>query len=263
MLMKIVACQIDCVWEDKKANYAKVRSLLDAAAIPPGALVILPEMFSTGFSMNVAGIQESEPSETEAFLAGLAIHYGVFTLGGVVKPGAAGRGRNEAVVFNPAGKLISRYCKIHPFTFGGEANHYEGGEEIVTFPCGDFVVAPFICYDLRFPEIFRIATQRGAQLLAVIANWPAQRVHHWTALLQARAIENQAFVVGVNRTGDDPKLGYPGRSLIIDPRGEILADGAEEERVVSADVDVKQLIAWRNEFPSLRDMRTKFVLASD
>ena len=144
---------------------------------------------------------------------------------------ADGRGRNEAVVFNPEGKLICRYAKIHPFSFGGESKHYAPGTEIVSFQWHDFVAAPFICYDLRFPEVFRIATRRGAHLIAVIANWPAKRVSHWVALLQALAIENQAYVVGVNRVGNDPKLGYPGRSLIVDPQGEIVAEGSDREFV--------------------------------
>ncbi|MBM3841086.1 MAG: carbon-nitrogen family hydrolase [Verrucomicrobia bacterium] len=257
--MKIIACQLDCVWEDKKANYARVRSLLDAASIPAGALIVLPEMFSTGFSMNVAGIRENNPSETETFLANAARHYRAFLLGGLVTRAEDGRGRNEAVAFDPNGMFLCRYAKIHPFSFGGETQHYAGGSEIVTFPWGDFVVAPFVCYDLRFPEIFRVATRRGAHLLAVIANWPTRRLNHWVALLRARAIENQAYVVGVNRVGNDPKLAYPGRSLIVDPQGEVVAEGSGEEQLVSAEVGVGRVISWRNEFPALGDMRSEFV----
>ena len=94
-------------------------------------------------------------------------------------------------------------------------------------------------------------------MLAVIANWPTRRVNHWVALLRARAIENQGYVVGVNRVGNDPKLAYPGRSLIIDPQGELLAEGSGDEQIVSAEVDVDSVISWRREFPALCDMRTK------
>lgn len=256
--MKIVACQINCVWEEKKTNYARVKALLNANQVSAGSLVVLPEMFSTGFSMNVPGIQESAPSETEAFLSGLAQSHNAFVLGGLVTAQADGRGRNEAVVFDPKGKPMGRYCKIHPFSFGTEAKHYAGGESVLTFRWGEFVVAPFICYDLRFPEIFRVATRRDASLFIVIANWPAGRVHHWMTLLRARAIENQAFVVGVNRVGNDPKLPYPGRSLVVDPQGEIIADGGSEEGVVTADVDIASVTAWRREFPALQDMRSEF-----
>jgi len=116
-------------------------------------------------------------------------------------------------------------------------------------------VAPFICYDLRFPELFRMAVRQGAQLYVVIANWPASRVHHWVTLLQARAIENQAYVVGVNRCGSDPKVAYAGRSLVVSPRGVILADAGGGERVLSAELDLAALQAYRAEFPVLQDMR--------
>jgi omega-amidase len=116
-------------------------------------------------------------------------------------------------------------------------------------------VAPFICYDLRFPEAFRVATRRGAQVLAVIANWPAAREGHWMTLLRARAIENQTFVIGVNRCGTDPNHTYSGRSQIIDPRGEILADAGSTEGLIHGRLDLQLLTAYRNEFPALRDMR--------
>jgi omega-amidase len=257
--MKIVCCQLDIVWENKTANYQKVRSLLDAAKAPAGSLVVLPEMFSTGFSMNVSGIREDNKSETENFLAATARDLGLSMLGGLVTANADGRGRNEAVVFTPEGKLVCRYAKIHPFTFGGESKHYAAGTEIVTFDWHGFVVTPFICYDLRFPEIFRAAVRRAANLFVVIANWPSRRVEHWTTLLQARAIENQAYVVGVNRAGQDPKLVYPGRSLIINPRGEIIADGGGQEVAVSAEVDLGEVTAWRNEFPALQDIHAEYV----
>lgn len=257
--MKIFYGQLDIAWEDKRANYKKVRALLESAAAPPESLVVLPEMFSTGFSMNVPGIRENTPSETERFLESVAREFRVFVLGGLVTPGKDGRGRNEAVVFHPDGKLLARYCKIHPFTFGGETQHYEAGSEIALFDWAGFNVAPFVCYDLRFPEIFRIGAKRGAQLFAVIANWPSKRMNHWITLLQARAIENQAYVVGVNRCGNDPKLSYPGRSLIIDPLGEIIADAGTGEAMAGAEVDPARIKAWRSEFPALPDMRREFV----
>ena len=119
----------------------------------------------------------------------------------------------------------------------------------------DFAVSPFICYDLRFPEHFRVAARRGAQLITVIASWPVARIQHWVTLLQARAIENQAYVAGVNRCGTDPKLSYNGRSLIVSPRGDILADAGNGECVISAGLNLKELLAYRAELPFLADMR--------
>ena len=253
--MKIYCCQIDIAWENKAANQAKVMALLDQVVPAEGSLVVLPEMFSTGFSMNVSSISEGSSRETEMFLAAVASKYDIFMLGGIVTSGPGGRGRNEAVIFDPDGKEIARYCKMHPFTFGGEAEHYEAGPAATIFEWRDFKVAPFICYDLRFPEIFRGAVRRGAQLFTVIANWPQAREMHWITLLQARAIENQAYVAGVNRCGNDPKLSYSGRSLIIDPRGEIIADAGNEEGVISADLDLPSLLDYRRQFPVLEDMK--------
>jgi omega-amidase len=116
-------------------------------------------------------------------------------------------------------------------------------------------VSPFVCYDLRFPEIFRNAIKKGAQVLTVIANWPEPREAHWLALLKARAIENQAFVIGVNRCGRDPKLAYSGRGQVIDPRGNVLADGGNAEGVFGAELDLASLAAYRKDFPALQDMR--------
>ena len=253
--MNVIAVQLDIVWEDKPANHAKVRALLERANPARDALVLLPEMFATGFSMNVAGITDSRSHETQQFLAETARHLGIYLMGGIVTDGRDGRGRNEAAVFAPDGNEITRYCKMQPFTLGGESDHYAPGSCVAQFRWKDLAVSPFICYDLRFPELFRSAARRGANLFAVIANWPAVRVEHWITLLRARAIENLAYVIGVNRCGADPKLTYPGRSMIIDPKGIILADAGDAERTITAHVDPEIVRDWRRDFPALTDMR--------
>ena len=125
--------------------------------------------------------------------------------------------------------------------------------ETALFPWGGFTVAPFVCYDLRFPELFRAAARKGADLLVVIAAWPVKRIEHWLTLLRARAIENQAWVVGVNRCGREPHFIYNGRSVVVDPHGAIVADAGEIEKVLAASVDAEAVRAWRAEFPALRD----------
>src|SRR5580704_17942421 len=222
--MQIIGCQTDIVWQDKLANHDRVRELLSSSPIEPGALVLLPEMFATGFSMHVDVIAEPLGGEMQTFLAELAKQLRSYVMGGVVTRAADGRGRNEAVVYDPDGRQVTRYCKLHPFSYAGETKYYQAGEAGAQFACHGFQVAPFVCYDLRFPEIFRRAVRGGAQLLAVIANWPQPRESHWLALLRARAIENQAYVVGVNRAGADPNVRYSGHSLIVGPRGETLAE---------------------------------------
>jgi predicted amidohydrolase len=252
--MKVFCCQINCAWENKPANYKRVRSLLQNARIPKGSLVVLPEMFATGFSMNVEATREGASPETDLFVRQAAVDNEAFIIAGVVGTGPDGRARNQALVFSTTGQPLARYTKIHPFTLGGEAACYAAGTEIVTFDWNGCTTAPLVCYDLRFPEVFRSAVARGTQLYAVIANWPVKREMHWVTLLQARAIENQAYVVGVNRCGADPKHTYSGRSMVIDPHGKILAEIGNEEGVIGADVDLAALEAWRKDFPALGDI---------
>lgn len=252
--MNVLCCQLDIVWEDKSANHAKVRRLLERAAPGTNSLVVLPEMFATGFSMNVNAITDSETHQTQKFLASLASEYKVFVLGGVVTTGADGKGRNECVIYSPHGVEMGRYCKLHPFTPGGEAQHYTAGLGVQLIQVNEFLLAPFICYDLRFPECFRTATARGAMLFVVIASWPETRIEHWTALLKARSIENQAYVIGVNRCGQDPQFTYTGQSVIFNPHGQVLASAGTDEEIISANVDVYTLIDYRKNLPFLKDM---------
>ena len=253
--MNLYCCQLDLAWENQQANFTKARSLLTAAKPERGSLVLLPELFATGFTMNTAPHAEKPGGETEQFLAGLARELGVFVLGGVLGAAAHDRGRNLSVVFSPEGCEVARCANIQTFTIGGETAAYEAGTESTTFEWAGFAVAPFICYDLRFPEHFRSATRHGAQLITVIASWPVARIEHWVTLLRARAIENQAYVAGCNRCGTDPKLTYNGRSLIVSPKGEVLADAGDGEKIIHADVDLNVLLAYRKELPFLADMR--------
>jgi predicted amidohydrolase len=236
--LNVLGVQLDIVWENKLANHDKVRRLLSAAKPEPGALVVLPEMFATGFSMNA-------PDDTGEFLSDIARDYRANVLGGIVR-----NRRNEAVLFDAGGREVARYAKMHPFTFAGEV--FEPGTEPVLVDCGEFKLAPAICYDLRFPELFR---RVRADLFAIIANWPTSRLDHWLTLLKARAIENQAYVIGVNRCGRDPNADYPGRSQIISPRGEVLADAGEGEGAMPATLDLSELQAYRRKFPVLMDLR--------
>ena len=256
--MQVVGCQIDTVWEDKLATHARVTSLLKASPPPPGALVVLPEMFSTGFSLNLDKTAEGDDRLSEHFLAAMAARLKTYVLGGIVRLGANGLGRNEAVLFDMQGQESARYCKLHPFSFGQENLYFEPGDQTVIFTCHDFSIAPFICYDLRFPEIFRQTVTQGVQMFIIIANWPAARIDHWVTLLKARAIENQAYVVSVNRCGADPNMTYPGRSMIINPQGQTLADAGSEEAVISAELDIEVVKENRRIFPALADMRTPF-----
>ena len=254
--MNVVALQFDIAWEDKRANFDTVRNLLLQAAPATGSLVALPEMFATGFSMNVTKVADSYGGEVEKFLGELARQFKVWLVAGAAMKARDGRARNKALVFSPDGELVAFYAKMRPFTLGGEADHYTAGERPITFRWEGCTVAPFICYDLRFPELFRqAAADHQPELFVVIANFPEKRIQHWVTLLQARAIENQAYVVGVNRIGTDPYYTYPGRSLIISPQGAILADAGEKQGWISGELDVPALQKYREGLPFLKDLK--------
>src|SRR4051794_35053509 len=164
--MNIYCCQLDIAWEDKDANFAKVERLLAAAKPERGSLVLLPEMFATGFSMDVAGIAEDPANgPTVQFLSRQAVKLGVYLVGGFVTRGEEGMGRNVLAVIGPDGRRVADYTKIHPFSVGEENRHYAGGDRICTFEWGGATVSPFICYDLRFPEVFRAGMRAGAEVI--------------------------------------------------------------------------------------------------
>jgi predicted amidohydrolase len=253
--MHICAVQLDSVWENPRANFEKVERMLAAQPPAPGSLIALPEMFATGFSLDLAKTMHGDSRETENFLRTLAMRHRCTVTGGLVNSGAKGLGRNESVTFAADGTLLARYVKQQPFSGAGEDKVHEAGREAVVFPLGEFTAAPLICYDLRFPERFRAAARLGADLFIEIAAWPVKRIEHWLTLLKARAIENMAFVIGVNRTGREPRFEYCGRSVIVNPHGEIIADAGTAETILNAEISHADVATWREEFPALRDAR--------
>ncbi len=254
--MKIAIVQSDIAWEDKPANFVRITTLLRAARLAPGTLAVLPELFATGFTMNTEALAENPGEATEQFLSATAKELGIGILAGAAMRADVGRARNKALVFSPEGALTASYAKQRPFTLGGERDHYTAGGQSCVFDWQGVSVSPFVCYDLRFPELFRAAAaEHRPELFVVIANWPDKRIHHWTRLLQARAIENQAYVVGVNRVGRDPSHNYPGHSAVIDCHGEILASAGDQECVVTATLDLAALREYRRGLPFLNDLK--------
>lgn len=248
------AFQSDCVWHDPVANRATVERAVAEAAVAPGSLIVLPEMFDVGFTMDTAVSCDTAPA-THAFLADLARSTKSFVLAGHAMRDDIGRPTNGATVFDASGTQIARYVKSHGFTPAGEDKAYAAGGGPIVFDWGGLKVAPLVCYDLRFPELFRDAVKLGAEVFVVIANWPSPRVEHWITLAKARAIENQAYVVALNRVGRDPKCVYPGKSLIVDPKGGVLAESGDGVDVLTAHIDPIAVQAWRASFPALRDAR--------
>ena len=251
--MRIAAIQHDVMWEDRDATFRHVEPMV-ASAVDQGArLVVLPEMFAVGFSMEPERVAEPEGGPTCEWLAHQASVHGIW-IGGSVPERSAGKPRNVFVLASPTGE-VHRYAKIHPFTYSGEHEHYDAGSEQVTVEVDGLRASLFICYDLRFGDEFWTLA-RATDVYLVPANWPAKRGHHWRTLLVARAIENQAYVVGCNRIGRGGSLDYDGDSCIVDPMGDVLASaGGGAESIVIADVDAEVVRATRERFPFIADRR--------
>lgn len=245
--------QMNSIWEDKPASIAKARQLIAEAQPAPGSLIVLPEMFATGFSIETNITAEPEQGSTEQFLIEIAREHRCAVIGGLVTQDAKGDCRNQSLFISPEGLVLGRYSKNQPFSLGGESTVHTAGKGVIVIEWQGLKIVPLICYDLRFPELAREAVKAGAELLIFIAAWPIKRVQHWITLLQARAIENLAFVIGVNQCGTDPSFTYPGRSLVVDPHGVIIADAGDHEHVLRAEIDPAILRAWRSQFPALRD----------
>jgi predicted amidohydrolase len=251
--MRIAAVQSDIAWHDPAASRAGLIRLLDAADLPAGSLAVLPELADVGFTVDLAAVT---PSDAPAWAAAEAARRGIWIGMGYPRRGADGFGRNEFVIARPDGSVATPYAKVHPFSIGEETKAYRGGDRLVLVRCGAFTVCPLVCYDLRFPELWRLAAAAGADLFVLGASWPKARQHHWRALSIARAIENQAIVVSVNRVGRDPSLEYGGGSLIVGAAGEVLAEAGSVATVITADVEHADVAAWRTRFPALRDLRS-------
>lgn len=254
--MKVHLIQFSPLWEDKEANFTRVENLIQKSSSEPGSLVVLPEAFATGFSLNLQVTCDGEPEQTHAFLSRLSSTHKIWILAGLITPDPdSAMGKNIAVLFNPEGERVGEYQKMHPFTPMGEDKVHLVGQEPQIFSIGNFLLSPVLCYDLRFPELFRASVKQGANLFVVLASWPDSRMSHWHALLKARAIENQAYVIGVNRTGSDPNHQYAGGSKVIDPMGKTSAESNMEEELVSFTLEHTLMEDWRSSFPALEDIR--------
>lgn len=262
--VRVHIVQSDIRWHDKAANHEHVRQLLDPIDIAAGDLILLPEMFDTGFSFAIEATNDKR-GETLQFLLDLADDTGAMVQGGRTFAAChqqACSARNLMSVVAPGQKLICEYAKQRLFTPAGEHKSFEPGRETITYPWAGLTVQVAICYDLRFPELFRSGLRAGAQAIALGACWPSVRQHHWRSLLIARAIENQAFVFAANRVGNDPSkpdgspgLPYAGGSIAIGPKGEILAEANSDGKtcVLSVEVDAEAVRAWREQFPAWRE----------
>jgi predicted amidohydrolase len=254
--VKVAAVQHDICWEAPEATMAHVAPMIAGAAANGARLVVLTEMYSTGFTMAPERVAEATDGPSTAFLAEQAATHGVWVCGSIpTADPALPRPVNRFVLAGPDGQH-HHYDKIHPFSYGGEHEHYAAGSSFLTVDVEGLRVSCFVCYDLRFADEFW-ALAPGTDCYLVPANWPARRRHPWRSLLVARAIENQAYVVGANRVGlDGNGVEHVGDSMIVDPLGEVLASAAGTETTLVADVDAAVVADARARFPFLADRRS-------
>jgi len=246
---------MDIRWEAPEENFPIVEEMAGRAVGQGARLLVLPEMFATGFSME-ARKMAGFAAETLEFLSSLASRKSVFVLGGYVEP-ADPRPANVCSLFEPTGSEVLRFRKLHPFSMAGEDQHYQPGESMESAEVEGVRMTPLICYDLRFPEPFRtVATT--TDLYCVLANWPDPRREAWSTLLRARAIENQAFVLGVNRVGDASGKSHSGDSVLVDPLGHPVAQTPPyEPGIVLGEVRAEEVRAVRERLPFLPDRRPR------
>jgi predicted amidohydrolase len=263
--MIVAGIQMDIAWEDPSVNFRRVETMAErvmeegaggASADTTGStpqLLVLPEMFATGFSMNAVKVS-SFAGETQDFLAELASRLSVHILAGYAEP-ADPLPANACSLFGPSGEELLHYQKLHPFSLAGEDENFIGGGSVPTVEVEGVRVTPSICYDLRFPEPFRPVAS-STDLYCVIANWPDMRRDAWSALLKARAIENQAYVLGVNRVGTGSGKPHAGDSALVDPMGKVVSEvDAYEEGIVLGPVDAREVTKVRRQLSFLKDRR--------
>ncbi|MBN2048896.1 MAG: carbon-nitrogen family hydrolase [Spirochaetales bacterium] len=257
MGIKIAALQMSIRDGDRDGNLEEAERLIDQAAKEGAEVLCLPEMWPTGFDYaSLLAKAEPVPGPITVFLSEKAAEKGVVILGGSIPERDEDRVYNTAVVFGKNGGLLTSYRKMHLFTLMNEQKYLAGGDVPATFPLGDATAAVVICYDLRFPELFRALITRGVKIIFHPAEFPHPRLHHWRTLIQARAIENQVFMVSTNRSG--PGTGgnvFFGHSMIVDPWGEIVAEGGEAPEIVTAEIDLTLVDRVRSSLTSLEDIR--------
>ena len=269
--LSISTIQTNLNWEDKATNLQmleqKINSIKEKTEI-----VVLPEMFSTGFSMKTETLAETMEGETLQWMKRVAAEKKIILTGSVIIAGIGQTGAvrpeyyNRLIWMQPNGQY-GVYDKRHCFAFAGEDEHYAAGTKRLIASVKGWKINLLVCYDLRFPvwarqtsppnpspQVERGATAPEYDVLIYVANWPERRIHAWKTLLQARAIENQCYVVGTNRVGDDGNnIHYSGESMIIDPLGEVLYTKKEEEDIFTVILDKTHLQSVRDKFPFLRD----------
>ena len=254
--MRVALAQIDIQFGNPDANFAQVEVAIQKAAEQTVDVVVLPEMWNTGYALTRLNVlADDDGQRTIALLSRLARQFKVNIVGGSVAVARNGQYYNEMLTFNRQGELLNRYDKVHRFGMMAEDRYITAGTTENLFPVDEVPAMGVICYDIRFPEWLRKQAAQGPQVIFVSAEWPTVRLPQWRLLLQARAIENQAYVVAVNRVGSDPDNNFGGQSLVIDPLGQIMAIAGAHAQLVTAKLDLTQVAQVRGQIPVFNDRR--------
>jgi predicted amidohydrolase len=251
--MRISLVSLDQKWEDKAHNLDRCRELAGRASKLKSELIVFPEMTLTGFTMNTTlSAEDPENSPSVAAFSALAKREALWLIAGVVL-GKGGKPGNTLVAFSPDGREQARYVKVHPFSSAGEDRHFKAGDKLATIQIGDLRLGLSICYDLRFPELYS-ALGASCDVLVNIANWPKARVAHWRTLLRARAIENQVYMIGVNRIGvGGGGLEYEASSVVVNANGDVLDPLISDGELEIYELTRRELLEYRAGFSTRQD----------
>jgi predicted amidohydrolase len=251
--MKVGLVQYSPEWENKENNIIKLNKILEEK-LSDEELLIFPEMTLTGFTMESEKYAEEIDGTGMLFFINTAKKYKRNIFAGVIEKDN-NKIYNSLIHFDKNGIITARYRKIHPFTMTKEKERYHSGNEIVKTKIENINFGLTVCYDLRFPELYRLYGKEKVDVLVNIANWPVTRIAHWKLLLKSRAVENQCFMIGVNRVGKDPYETYNGFSIIIDPMGNEIIVSDNEESIISTELDFSLVEKTRNKMPFLNDIK--------
>lgn len=250
--------QCDVALGEPEVNRTKIEEAMERAAhaAEKPDVILLPELWNTGYALTEIGrLADPEGQHNRAWLSAFARRHGIHIIGGSIAENRSGQVYNTMLVFDRNGDEVAAYSKIHLFRLMEEEKYLQPGERSATFELDGVTAGAAICYDIRFPELTRSLALRGAKLLFVAAEWPLPRLNHWRTLLTARAIENQMYVIACNRTGKSGGDEFFGHSMIIDPWGEIVAEGGEAEEMVIASIDLTLVDQVRRRIPVFDDRR--------
>lgn len=255
--MKIACVQMDIIYGEPEINFAKAEQYIKGAAKAQADMIVLPEMWNTGYCLNrLETLADRNGFRTTQMLSRLAKKHHVYIIGGSTAVEKDGRFYNTMYIADKNGAIIAQYDKAHLFRLMDEHLFISPGQKTNMFSMDGILCGGVICYDLRFPEWIRTHVLNGAKIVFIPAQWPAKRMDHWRILLQARAIENQCFIVAVNRIGSDPANEFNGQSMVINPWGEILLNAETAEGIYFANLELTEVNQVRRTIPIFLDRRT-------